>query len=561
MISPWYVKGIHLPDHKVAEKVSNSFDQRLDHPVSPPYSAIAPPSFPCRPGSSVLIDGHFRGPLIEKQAHHETWKEFTKGCQSTFIFCMIPCTDCRPCDVLARVTIDMLPDVALLEIFNVYIYEEADGYEDEGIESWQTLVHVCRKWRNVVFGSPRRLNLRLYCSASTPVRQTLDVWPPLPIVIKVFSKETWDGGNIVAALEHNDRICHLVIFDIPSSETGTALAALQRPFPALTYLQLAFRNEAAPVLPASFLGGSAPALQTLCLDRIPFLGLPKLLLSATHLVNLYILRIPDSGYISPEAMVAALSVLTRLESLQIGFESPRSRPNWRTRRPPLRIPTLLPVLTRLMFKGVAEYLEDLVARIDAPLLDDLRITFFHQLIFESPQLTRFISRTPTFKAYNEARVEFSDLDVTVTFPQTFDRRLKLGISCEQSDWQLSSVAQVCSSSFPPALIPTVEHLYIRSGFQRPDWQDDIESSQWLEFFHPFTAMKDLYISSEFAPHIASSLEELVGDGVIEVLPALQTLFLGEPLPSGPVQEAIVRFVVARELSGHPIAVSRWTQSR
>ena len=224
------------------------------------------------------------------------------------------------CDV-APVTVDMLPDVALLEIFDVYIYEEADGYEDEGIEGWQTLVHVCRKWRNIVFGSPRRLNLRLYCSSSTPVRRTLDVWPPLPIVIKVFSKETWDGGNIITALGHNDRICHLVIFDIPSSETEKTLTALQQPFPGLTYLLLAFRNETAPLLPASFLGGSAPSLKSLTLDRIPFMALPKLLLTATHLVNLHLQGIPHSGYVTPEALVTALAVLTRLEKLEIGFES------------------------------------------------------------------------------------------------------------------------------------------------------------------------------------------------------------------------------------------------
>ena len=172
--------------------------------------------------------------------------------------------------------------------------------------------------------------------------------------------------------------------------------------------------------------------------------------------------IPHSGYFSPEAMVTGLSVLTSLESLVIEFESPRSRPDRKSRRPPPPTRTLLPVLTQLGFKGVNEYLEDLVARIDAPLLDKLTITFFHQLIFDTPQLTQFISRTPKFKAHDEARVVFSNWDVTVTLPQTFDGELKLGISCRQSDWQLSSLAQVCSSSFPQALIPTVEHLYIQS---------------------------------------------------------------------------------------------------
>jgi hypothetical protein len=429
----------------------------------------------------------------------------------------------------------MLPDVALLEIFDVYIYEEADeDKEDEGIEVWHALVHVCRKWRNVIFGSPRRLNLRLYCSASTPVREMLDVWPPLPIVIRVIGPETWNEGSIIAALEHNDRICELIFFNIPSSETEKVLAELQQPFPALSRLMFEFETEGL-VIPASFLGGSAPALQSLYLEHIPFPGLPKLLLSATYLVDLNLQRIPHSGYFSPEAMVTALYVLTRLERLHIGFESPRSRPDRKIRRLPPQTHTHLPILTRLQFKGVAEYLEDLVAWIDAPLLDTLTINFFHQLIFDTPQLTRFIGRTPNFKAHDEAHVKFSEWNVTVEFSRTFDGELKFGTSCKQSDWQLSSVAQTCSSSFPQALILAVEYLYIRSSYWKHRWQDDIESSQWLELFHPFIAVKDLYISKEFVPHIAPALKELVGERVTEVLPALQTLVLDEPLPSGPVQ--------------------------
>jgi hypothetical protein len=378
----------------------------------------------------------------------------------------------------------------------------------------------------------------------------------LPIVVCDFYYQDNPSGvdNIIAALEHNDRICELVLFDIPSSETEKAVTALQKPFPALTYLLLDF-PETAPVVPASFLGGSAPGLQTLCLDRIPFPGLPNLLLSATHLVDLDIRRIPHSGYITPGAMVTALTVLTRLESLQIGFESPRSRPDQRTRpTPPTR--TLLPVLTLLWFKGVSEYLEDLMARVDAPLLDNLTITFFHELIFDYPQLTQFIRRTPNFKAHDEAHVTFSYYDVMVALPRTVasDGVLKLRISCKKPDWQLSSVAQVCSSSFPHVLIPTVERLYIRSDSH---WQDDIENGQWLELFHPFISVKDLYISSDFTPCITPALKDLVGERATEVLPALRTLFLEVPPSSGPVQETLGQFVAARQVAGHPITISPW----
>jgi hypothetical protein len=375
--------------------------------------------------------------------------------------------------------------------------------------------------------------------------------------------------DIFAALEHNDRVCSMNLSNIPSSQSEKVLAAMQKPFPALTHLQLHFLYEKTPVDPSSFLGGSAPSLQTLVLNNVLFPGLPKLLSSATHLVNLTLWRIPYSGYISPEAVVTCISVLTRLKSLEIGFESPRSYPDINSQSPPPQTRTLFPVLTRLCFRGVREYLEDLVARIDAPLLDYLDTMFFHQLgrIFDAPQLTQFISRAPGFKAHDEARLVFTThWSVSVAVPLTFYRALKLGISCRQSDWQVLSVAQVYGSSFPQALIPAVEHLYIlgdvyRARFLELGWRDNIENSQWLELLHPFTGVKGLYISEELVPHIAPALEELVGERVTEVLPALETLFLEETPPSGPVEEAIEKFVAARQLANNPIAVSFWEENR
>ena len=429
----------------------------------------------------------------------------------------------------------MLPDIALLKIF--------DFYTDNALtDAWHTLVHVCRKWRNVIFGSPLRLDLPLSCDARTPVRETIDVWPLLPILVWGYGHEKWGVDNIIGALEHDDRIRQLILNNFPIEK---ALAAIQQPFPALEVLYLESRSETA-VVPASFLGGSAPRLQELRLTCIPFPGLPKLLLSASHLVDLTLRQIPHSGYFSPEAMVTGLAVLTRLEFLEIGFKSPQSRPD-RRRCPPLQTRTLLPALIKLRFLGISEYSGDLVARIDAPLLDGLDITFFHQLIFDTPQLTRFISRTPKLKAYDEELVQFLDRSVWVS---TIDEALRLEISCRQSDWQISSLAQVCGSIF----IPAIERLYIREETgSSPSWQDDVETGQWLELLRQFSAVKDLHISQEFTPRIAPTLQELVGGRVTEVLPALQTLFLEETLPSG-VQETIDKFVAARELAGHPIAV-------
>ena len=391
-------------------------------------------------------------------------------------------------------------------------------------------------------------------------------WPPLPIMIWEDNPSACNGDNIIAALEHHNRVSGIQLRGVPSSLLEKLLATMQEPFPALTHLGLETKDDiddTAPVIPGSFLGGFAPDLRTLSLTRIPipFPALRKLLLFTTNLVELSLSKILLSEYFSPDAMVTCLSVLTRLEYLNFGFKFRRSRPYREKRRPPPRTRTLLPALRHLSFAGVSEYLEDLMARIDAPLLSNLDITFIHQLIFDTPQLAQFISRRQKDEAHNEAHVSFSDSHVHIWLPESFGLGLELGISCKQSDWQLSAVAQVCSSSFPQASIPTVEHLYIREdysleeGSSQPCHQDDIENSQWLELLHPFTAVKNLYLSQKLAPRIAPALQELVGERVNEVLPALQSIFWEELHPSGVVPEGIRQFVKAR--TSHPIGVIPW----
>ena len=447
----------------------------------------------------------------------------------------------------------MLPDDVLLAIFD-FCVDKCQSTKRE-IQTWHPLVHVCQRWRGVVFGSPRRLNLRLFCTSRTPVRDTLDVWPPLPLVIQSSRIDCVD--NVVAVLERRDRVDKIELDRVNSSSLGVFLATMLEPFPELTYLRLLSRDKTVPVVPDSFLGGHAPRLRFFALYGIPFPGLPKLLLSATHLVNLHLLNIPHSGYIPPEAMVTALATLTGLESLSLEFQSPRPHLDLASRRPPPPKRTLLPILEYFLFKGVCEYLEFLVARIDAPQVN-LSITFFNQIVFDTPQFIQFISRTPTLKALQNARVVFRDDAATVKFSSQTSGygSLEVVISCRELDWQVSSLEQVCTLSLPP--LSTLEELYVyRHPFSYPHRQDNIENSLWLELLHPFTAAKSLYLCKEFAPRIVSALQELVGGGTTEVLPVLLNIFLEEVQPSGPVQEGVGKLVATRELSGHPITVSNW----
>jgi hypothetical protein len=102
----------------------------------------------------------------------------------------------------------------------------------------------------------------------------------------------------------------------------------------------------------------------------------------------------------------------------------------------------------------------------------------------------------------------------------------------------------------------VENLHIYASRSLPSqWQDDIENIQCLEVFHPFTAVKNLYVSKEIAQCIASVLQNR--ERAMYVLPALENILLQELRPSRPIQEAIGQFVAARQLLGRPVAVSHW----
>jgi len=367
---------------------------------------------------------------------------------------------------------------------------------------------------------------------------------------------------MVAALEseHYDRVCKINTHYLTNSQLRKFTAAMQKPFPELTRLQVWAASDVVPVLPDTFLGGSAPRLRTLHLESIPFPSLPKLLLSsANDLVTLTLDDIPDTGYFSPDAIATALKVMTRLDYLELRFRSPRPRPDPASR--PLPPPTrfVLSSLTEVTFGGAYEYLEDLLARIDAPLLYDLTVIFFNftDLNSDIPQLHRLISHAEQLKAPDHAEVSisrYSTIELSL-HPRTgaVDRRgrLMLHFDDEEFSLQLWSLAQICSSSYP--LISALEELKITERDLPSSYHMD--DTQWLEFLDPFTALKNLYLTDEIARRVCTSLQELSGERATEVLPALRNIFVDGLRSFEHVQEALRPFVAARQLSGYPVAIN------
>jgi hypothetical protein len=251
-------------------------------------------------------------------------------------------------------------------------------------------------------------------------------------------------------------------------------------------------------------------------------------------------------------MATALSALTRLETLSIDFRSPQSRPDQLS--PPRSTRTILPALKYFAFEGVSQYLEDFTSRIDTPLLSYLCITFFNQLIFNTPRLCSFISGAKKLRSHSTARMTFHRDLVVLSYMTNGRLGLVLAIRCKASDWQLSSLTQVCDLPFVSLF--NLERLNIcEASYSRPHWEEDVEDVQWLEFLHLFTTVQSLCLSEEFTPRIVPALQELSVERIMEVLPALQSIFLRESLLLGPVKEALAQFLTARQFSGHPVAVN------
>jgi F-box-like len=489
--------------------------------------------------------------------------------------------------LLKRVTIGSLPDEVLLEIFQFYRAAVIDEFEFPGDwhMAWPTLVHVCRRWRGIIFSSPLGLDLQIQCSPKTPVRKMLDVWPALPLAIELVSyewerhepdwEERWD--NVVAAMECRDRVREITFSDLSSSLWAQVSTMLQEAFPALTRVWLRCDLGHVLALPDTFL---APRLQHLSLERIFLPSLRRFLLSTRDLTYLHLFEIPNDGYISPEAMVTSLSTLTKLESFAIVFISPTPQPKRRTRLPPPSTRTVLSALTNIVFQGVSEYLEVLAAQIYAPMLEGLVTHFFNQLVFDIPQISWLIGnlRNPrpsglSLSFSQSGPTQRDEVGACFFWSRTGSLGgpgpspgLYVSVLGKWLDWQVFSITQICNQILP--LCSSVEWLNVEYG----DWwtrekpppsmqPDDMDHTRWLELFHSFISVKRLEISNELESFIAAALQGLTKESATGVFPTLNSLSIVGDTSDRAAQQGIEEFVNARQYSVYPVAFHRldhWT---
>ena len=420
-----------------------------------------------------------------------------------------------------QVTSEMLPDDALLNIFRLYLQSSP--------QFWPTLTHISKRWRHLVFTSPLGLDLRLYCTYGTPVSKTLDCWPVLPIVVQygeppaLGSPTPEDEDNIVAALKHSDRVTSIDL--AMTSSLLDRLSVIETPFSELEELVLRSADTVKLTHSSTLRWGTR--LRRLHLTRIAFPALLELLSASMVLVDLQLHEIPKFGYFSPEAFANALSGITQLETLSLHFLSFPSRRNHLGLPPQSGERIVLPSLICLKYRGTSKFLDNFVARIDAPHLEDIHITFFNQPTMDAWHLGRFMERIEMQMLLSQAVIQLSEIAVSFSFAQpSGPTRFELRISCEQLDWQLSSIAQIFEHFSP--FIFRVEDLRINT-IQLSSEKGNMDDGQWLGLLHSFRGVKEFSVGSKLVTDILVALRVTNAKRPI-VLPSLRTFRLPKLTP-------------------------------
>ena len=422
---------------------------------------------------------------------------------------------------------------------------------------WPILVSVCQQWRQIIFSSPLSLNLRLYCTYGTPVLKSLDCWPAFPIILEyggvpnLDPPTPQDDENIITALMQSDRVSSISL-TVTCSLLGK-LSTITEPFSELEEMTVLSPDSIQLTLPSNFRWG--PRLRTLRSTAIAFPSCPQLLSPCHNLVELQLHEIPRAGYFSPEAFANALSGMTQLQTVSFHLLSFPRRRSFLSLPPPPDERILLPALTRLKYHGISKYLDTLAARIDAPRLGDIDITFFSQPTMDASQLGRFIERIGLQAPLSRADVQISAHAISISFTNaSTSSPLRLQISCKQLDWQLSCMAQVCHQ-FSPFLF-RVDNLVIDT-IHPSRGQDDMVGEHWSELIFSFDGARDCLVADELTTEILCALGRADGGHTTQpVLPALRHLHVENAMRMDePSWDGLLLFINSRSLSGRPVQVN------
>ena len=145
-----------------------------------------------------------------------------------------------------------------------------------------------------------------------------------------------------------------------------------------------------------------------------------------------------------------------------------------------------------------------MAFINTPQLNSLSITFFNDIVFDTPQFIQFISHTPKLRILEKAHITLFHSVANLDFSLQKDdyKILEVEILCRGLDWQVSSLEQICTLCLPPLSMLNDLYIYDHRDSQLY-WKDNIENGLGLELLRPFIGVKNHCLLKNLEAHILS----------------------------------------------------------
>ena len=468
----------------------------------------------------------------------------------------------------------ILDDDSLLNIFSLcrpLILDESEASNVEILEGgkwnrerwWYTLVHVCRRWRYLVLGSPSHLRLSLLCAHRTPVADMLANSPPLPLIIDHLDENIAlapeDEQGIILALQHHDRVRRIRLRN-PIPNLQRLVLALDGKYPILEFMLIQHQSYLTPTntndtivsIPETF---QAPHLRHLVLMNFDIpIGSP-LLMTMANLVTLSLDLIPPSAYFHPNALLQRILLMPHLKTLGIffGFHSTSGEIERQSSHMPIMTRVTLPNLLWFGLKGASAYLEALLPWVAFPLLEKLHIYFSNQLTYSIPHLQQYMSAARSFRPISIVLIfhEYC-LDMTAhSYKGALTYFLSMALDGSHVNWQVASAAEVFNAL--GTVFSAVEHLTLRydRNFVPSVLNNEANRALWRELLELFSKVKTILVDDELVEQLSHSLRPDEGESPMEPLPGLQELSYHSRDAS---YDAFAQFFDARQEVRHPITV-------
>lgn len=370
-------------------------------------------------------------------------------------------------------------------------------------------------------------------------------FPLLPLVIEFYFSSLTSFPHlerILLALQHHDRVRSISFYgwglgNVPM--TRKMLTALDNVFPNLEALSLrSGNNHTTRGLPDNFV---APRLRSLNLRNIAISATSLFLTNATNVIILQIEQFPPFGDLNPRNLVMLFSSLPQLESLSTNFSFyPTHMATWEHTQI-TRI--VLPRLWRFKYQGHIGYLENLLALINAPLLQYFYVACFWKSTFFSPPISEVIGAIQGLD-FQTAEVSINPKGVHIAFhsaqPSVSLPSFTFTFYTVHNRPDSPLMAQIYSAI--PAL-PSVHGLVLKSN-------QKVCNEHWYSILQLFAGVRTLRTDISLAADLSDALRHGNGAAMKYLLPMLSELVVvsQDDLVDGP----IISFVHELRLIGHHI---------